>query len=242
MSAWRAALRQGPRHRERLRAAARPRRRLRPGRLPTSPRSATAGPGSGPTASCASCGPRDRAGRGRRTSRTAEWFMDYRNADGSIAEMCGNGIRVFARYLVDAGLAAPGRSPDRHPRRGAHRRRARSRRQVTVDMGAARRCPRSAPVTVRVGGPQLARPRGADAATRTRWSSSTTSTTPGTCCAPARGRPPARSRTASTSSSSGRSSRDTSRCGCTSAASGETRSCGTGAVRGRASSPPSWPA
>lgn len=35
----------------------------------------------------------------------AEWFMDYRNADGSIAEMCGNGIRVFAHYLVRAGLA-----------------------------------------------------------------------------------------------------------------------------------------
>jgi diaminopimelate epimerase len=37
------------------------------------------------------------------------WFMDYRNADGSIVETCGNGIRVFARYLVDAGLARPGR-------------------------------------------------------------------------------------------------------------------------------------
>ncbi|PJJ72507.1 diaminopimelate epimerase [Diaminobutyricimonas aerilata] len=35
----------------------------------------------------------------------AEWFMDYRNADGSKAEMCGNGIRVFARYLLDNGLA-----------------------------------------------------------------------------------------------------------------------------------------
>ncbi|CAH0184333.1 diaminopimelate epimerase [Microbacterium sp. Bi121] len=34
----------------------------------------------------------------------AEWFMDYRNADGSIAEMCGNGVRVFAHYLVRAGL------------------------------------------------------------------------------------------------------------------------------------------
>jgi diaminopimelate epimerase len=33
----------------------------------------------------------------------AEWFMDYRNADGSAAEMCGNGIRVFARYLADVG-------------------------------------------------------------------------------------------------------------------------------------------
>lgn len=37
------------------------------------------------------------------------WFMDYRNADGSFAEMCGNGIRVFARYLVDAGLEPAGR-------------------------------------------------------------------------------------------------------------------------------------
>lgn len=36
------------------------------------------------------------------------FFMDYRNADGSIAETCGNGIRVFARYLVDAGLALAG--------------------------------------------------------------------------------------------------------------------------------------
>jgi len=38
----------------------------------------------------------------------AEFFMDYRNADGSLAEMCGNGVRVYARYLVEAGLAAPG--------------------------------------------------------------------------------------------------------------------------------------
>ncbi|HEY2724157.1 MAG TPA: diaminopimelate epimerase, partial [Pseudonocardiaceae bacterium] len=33
-----------------------------------------------------------------------DWFMDYRNADGSLAEMCGNGVRVFARYLAEAGL------------------------------------------------------------------------------------------------------------------------------------------
>ncbi|WP_367123943.1 diaminopimelate epimerase [Streptomyces phytohabitans] len=38
----------------------------------------------------------------------AEWFMDYRNSDGSIAEMCGNGVRVFARHLVRAGLAPAG--------------------------------------------------------------------------------------------------------------------------------------
>jgi diaminopimelate epimerase len=33
-----------------------------------------------------------------------DWFMDYRNADGSVAELCGNGVRVFARYLAEAGL------------------------------------------------------------------------------------------------------------------------------------------
>ena len=38
----------------------------------------------------------------------AEWFMDYRNGDGSIAEMCGNGVRVFARYLLHAGLVTEG--------------------------------------------------------------------------------------------------------------------------------------
>ncbi|MEN9714960.1 MAG: hypothetical protein RJA35_427 [Actinomycetota bacterium] len=34
----------------------------------------------------------------------AVWFMDYYNSDGSIAEMCGNGVRVFARYLTEKGL------------------------------------------------------------------------------------------------------------------------------------------
>ena len=36
----------------------------------------------------------------------AVWFMDYRNADGSIAEMCGNGIRVFTRFLLDQDLVS----------------------------------------------------------------------------------------------------------------------------------------
>ncbi len=35
-----------------------------------------------------------------------DWYMDYRNADGSIAQMCGNGVRVFAHYLRAAGLEA----------------------------------------------------------------------------------------------------------------------------------------
>ena len=42
------------------------------------------------------------------------WFMDYRNADGSKAEMCGNGVRVFVDHLRREGLVrlAPGESLD----------------------------------------------------------------------------------------------------------------------------------
>lgn len=39
----------------------------------------------------------------------AGFVMDYRNADGSFAQMCGNGARLFARFLVHDGWAAPGR-------------------------------------------------------------------------------------------------------------------------------------
>ncbi|MFH9981675.1 diaminopimelate epimerase [Streptomyces sp. NPDC017179] len=44
----------------------------------------------------------------RAMAAEAEWFMDYRNADGSVAEMCGNGVRVFARYLQHAGHTTEG--------------------------------------------------------------------------------------------------------------------------------------
>ncbi|MBC6462714.1 diaminopimelate epimerase [Actinomadura sp. HBU206391] len=65
----------------------------------------------------------------------AEWFMDYRNADGGVGEMCGNGIRVFARYLVDAGLAAPGEW-DIATRAGLKRVTLGASGDVSVDMGA----------------------------------------------------------------------------------------------------------
>lgn len=39
-----------------------------------------------------------------RLSSTADFFMDYTNADGSVAEMCGNGIRCLAKYVYDNGL------------------------------------------------------------------------------------------------------------------------------------------
>jgi diaminopimelate epimerase len=63
----------------------------------------------------------------RDTTGAAPWFMDYRNADGSTAEMCGNGIRLFARYHVDINT-----------RDGVKRVRLGERGDVTVDMGVAR--------------------------------------------------------------------------------------------------------
>jgi diaminopimelate epimerase len=39
-----------------------------------------------------------------RWSRQGEVFMDYWNADGSVAEMCGNGVRCVAKYVVDRGI------------------------------------------------------------------------------------------------------------------------------------------
>jgi diaminopimelate epimerase len=65
----------------------------------------------------------------------APWFMDYRNADGSVAEMCGNGARVFVAYLLEAGLAEPGAL--RIATRGGPRAvRAETPGAVRVDMGA----------------------------------------------------------------------------------------------------------
>ncbi|WP_420099830.1 diaminopimelate epimerase [Corynebacterium sp.] len=39
--------------------------------------------------------------------RGDDWFMDYRNGDGSVAEMCGNGVRVFAHALTALSLVGP---------------------------------------------------------------------------------------------------------------------------------------
>jgi diaminopimelate epimerase len=64
-----------------------------------------------------------------------EWFMDYRNADGSLAEMCGNGIRVFARYLLDHGLAT-GPEFAVETRAGTRLVREEPDGRITVDMGA----------------------------------------------------------------------------------------------------------
>lgn len=34
----------------------------------------------------------------------ADVFMDYRNADGGVVEMCGNGVRCVATYVLNRGL------------------------------------------------------------------------------------------------------------------------------------------
>ncbi|MEU5770396.1 diaminopimelate epimerase [Streptomyces asoensis] len=67
----------------------------------------------------------------------AEWFMDYRNGDGSVAEMCGNGVRVFARYLQHAGLVAEG-DLTVATRGGVKRVHLAKNGDVTVGMGRAR--------------------------------------------------------------------------------------------------------
>lgn len=61
------------------------------------------------------------------------WFMDYRNADGSLSEMCGNGIRVFARYLIDHEGAS---TPLEIDTRDGIKTVTLTGDQVTVDMGA----------------------------------------------------------------------------------------------------------
>jgi diaminopimelate epimerase len=76
-----------------------------------------------------------RAVRATAADAPAQWFMDYRNADGSLAEMCGNGIRVFARYLTAHGLAT-GPELTLATRAGLRQVREEPDGDITVDMGA----------------------------------------------------------------------------------------------------------
>ncbi|MGH3871032.1 MAG: diaminopimelate epimerase [Pseudonocardiaceae bacterium] len=69
---------------------------------------------------------------------SGDWFMDYRNADGSVAELCGNGVRVFARYLADAGLVTDAEFRI-GSRSGSRAVRLADDGSVTVEMGWVRR-------------------------------------------------------------------------------------------------------
>lgn len=64
----------------------------------------------------------------------APYFMDYRNADGSVAEMCGNGSRVFVAYLLGQGLVGPG--PFLIATRGGPRHARVEGTSVVIDMGS----------------------------------------------------------------------------------------------------------
>lgn len=73
----------------------------------------------------------------REMAAEAEWFMDYRNGDGSIAEMCGNGVRVFAGYLQHAGHVGEGDLAIA-TRAGVKTVHIAKNGDITVGMGAAR--------------------------------------------------------------------------------------------------------
>ena len=64
-----------------------------------------------------------------------EWFMDYRNSDGSVSEMCGNGVRVFARYLAEYQGVDTGRPLPIDTRAGVKTVTFEDDGQITVDMG-----------------------------------------------------------------------------------------------------------
>ncbi|WP_110240844.1 diaminopimelate epimerase [Nocardioides gilvus] len=64
-----------------------------------------------------------------------EWFMDYRNSDGSLSEMCGNGVRVFALHLVAEGLVDASR-PIEVGTRGGVKTVTVDGDRITVDMGS----------------------------------------------------------------------------------------------------------
>jgi diaminopimelate epimerase len=64
----------------------------------------------------------------------AMWFMDYRNADGSLSEMCGNGIRVLALYLATHADVDP-RNPLRIATRAGIKVLTFDGDGITVDMG-----------------------------------------------------------------------------------------------------------
>lgn len=65
----------------------------------------------------------------------ALWFMDYRNSDGSLSEMCGNGVRVLGLYLA-THADVDTRSPLPIATRAGIRTLTFARGQMTVDMGS----------------------------------------------------------------------------------------------------------
>lgn len=98
----------------------------------------------------------------------SDWYLDYRNADGSVAQMCGNGARVFAHYLRVSGLESRDEfvvASLAGPRPVVLHHVDATQADVTVDMGKANRLGtgqavvggrRFAGIAVDVGNPHLA--------------------------------------------------------------------------------------
>lgn len=70
------------------------------------------------------------------SGQAGRWFMDYRNADGSIAEMCGNGLRVFLRFLAERDLIDPSGPVTVETRAGLRTGRFLPDGEIAVTMGA----------------------------------------------------------------------------------------------------------
>ena len=96
--------------------------RLAPDRLAPAHPAPVLSPGKG------GHGEGERAGDG-------EWFMDYRNADGSLAEMCGNGARVFLRALQATGLLGESDGCVFQTRGGLRRADLRADGRIAIEMG-----------------------------------------------------------------------------------------------------------
>lgn len=100
------------------------------------------------------------------TTPDADYHMAYYNSDGSIAEMCGNGVRCFAKYCVDHGLVAADRDELVVETLGGLKPIKVTRAYdgtlylATVDMGEPELAPPSIPTTLRApdGGPVVAQP------------------------------------------------------------------------------------
>ncbi|SRR6056297_149801 len=96
----------------------------------------------------------------------AEFFMDHRNADGSLAEMCGNGARVFVRYLHATG-ALSSRTTVIATRAGLIEAEVRGAeaQEIVIGMGTIQDSPQPLPITVTVAGAE----RGTQGGTSSGW-------------------------------------------------------------------------
>lgn len=83
-------------------------------------------------------------------SEVADFRMRVFNPDGSEAEVCGNGLRCFARYVIDHGLADVDKELTIETVAGIRKVRPHAGSRFEVDMGVPRFSPEEIPVSVEV--------------------------------------------------------------------------------------------